>query len=425
MAIASTPYSEDRVQLVIVSGPRTDVGRKLATWTEYEFTEDLFTAANHFSFKLSLSGAGNDMAPEEYIEKVCELTLPDSVVQLELNGTLLSTGIIEDQFITEDENGEAFIEISGMDPAMVLLANEVEPTFKIKADTTLPDLAEQMLKPYRGHGINFEVVADDLANRSLLTGRVIQSGKTVQTSRGRAAVQRGDLGPSASFAKTTLADAQPHPAETEWDFIHRHAENLGVIPYMTADGDLTFIVPDYDQEELYAFTRIRNGDNSRTNIISGGRRRSMANAATSVHVVGRGSLYRSNDPRNKEPKKPRKKKPPISAIARTNMPFVWPRRRYIRDNNAWLNAEAQKIANRELAHRNANGIVYDYMVAGHTSRRGYRFSCNTMAHIYDELMRPTDDLSAYMTKRVVRKARKAATATSTSVTLVPKGAIVL
>lgn len=424
MSITSTPYSEDRVQLVIVSGPTRDVGRKLGTWTEYEFTEDLFTAANHFNFKLSLSGAGNDMAPEEYIERVCELTMPDAVVQLQLDGVLLSTGIIEEQFIGQDENGEAFIEVSGMDPAMVLLANEVEPNFKIKSDTTLPDLADQMLKEYRGNGISFEVVADDLANRTLLTGRVITSGKTVQTSRGRAAIQRGDLGPSASFAKTTLADAQPHPGETQWDFLHRHAENLGVIPYMTADGDLTFIVPDYDQEELYAFTRLRNGDNTRTNIISGGRRRSHAASATSVHVLGRGSLYRSADPRTVV-KKPRKKKPAITAIARTKTPFKWPRRRYIRDNNAWLVAEAEKIANRELAQRNANEVVYDYVVAGHTSRRGYRFCCNTMAHITDELVRPVDDLSAYLIKRVVRKSRKTTVATTTSVTLVPKGAIVL
>lgn len=424
-SITRTPYSEDRVQLVIVSGPGGARGMRLQTWTEYQYTEDLFTPANHFTFKLALSGSGTGLPSEEYITRVCALTLPDAVVKLELDGVLLGTGIIEDQWIGQDEKGNAFIEIEGMDPAMLLLSNEVDRNLKISTETTLPQIAEEILKPYRGKGISLEVIADDIANRTLLSGKLIQSGKTVQTSRGRAEISRGNFAPPTGFVKNTLADVRPHPGETEWDFIHRHAENLAVIPFMTAEGDLTFIAPDYDQEELYLFTRYR-GKPDKGNILSGGRRRSLASAATSVEVHGRGSLYRSYDPRVKANKKRgHKKKPPIRGTSTTPLEFTWPRKRYIRDMNPSNNEEAVRIANRELAHRNANTVVYDYVVAGHTNSAGYRYTANTMAHIHDELLRPTDDLSALVTKRVVRKTLSAENATTTAVTLVPKGAIIL
>jgi prophage tail gpP-like protein len=417
--------NEDRVQLSIASGPTRERGRRLNTWTEYEVEENLFKAANDFSFKLSLSGAGEDVPPEEYIERVCALTLPDAVFKLELDGVLLGTGIIVDQYIGESDEGEAMIEIQGMDPAMLLLSNEVDPKLQISSDTTLPDIADKLLQQYRGKGISLDVVADDIANRTLLTGRLIFSSKTVSTSRGPAAVKKG--GANEFFIKQTLADAQPHPGETEWDFLHRHAENIGVIPYFMADGNLCFIAPDYDQEELFKFQRLRNTSNNnpdKTNILRGGRRRSMANAATSVEVLGRGSLYRSADPRVTKARKT-KKKPAIRGTATTDLPFTWPRRRYLRDTNPSNNDEAKRVANRELAHRNANAVVYEYVVAGHRDKRNYAYTVNTMAHIRDELPRPTDDLAAFITRRVLRKSRAAQNGTLTELTLVPKGAIVL
>jgi len=414
--------NEDRVQLVIESAPNVrDVGRRLNTWTEYEFDEDMWKAANNFSFKLYLAGAGNDVPPEQYIERVCALTQPDAVVKLELDGTLLGTGIIVDQAIMEGEDGEAFIEVQGADPAVILLSNEVDPKLQISATTTVPEIAEQIIKPYRGHGLDLQINADDVANRTLLTGRLIFSSKTIQTSRGPAAVKKG--GTNDFFVKQTVADARPHPGETEWDFIHRHAENIGVIPYFTAEGNLAFTAPDYDQEELFKFKRLRSNPD-RTNILRGGRRLSNAATATSVHVLGRGSVYRSADPRVTH-RSSTKKKPPIFGTASTKLPFTWPRRRYIRDTNPSNSDEANRVAARELAHRNANAVVYEYVVAGHRDHRNYAYTVNTMAHIRDELPRPIDDLSALIVRRVIKKSRRPSMATTTEITMVPKGAIVL
>lgn len=421
--ITRKPYSEDRVQLIVISGPSGAIGKRLQTWTEYEYTEDLFTPANHFKFKLAISGAGTGVPSEKYIQNVMEYTQPDSVVKLELDGVLLGIGIIDTQEIMPGEDGQEYIEIEGMDPGMLLLANEVDPKLSISSDTTLPAIADTILKQYRGKGLDLEIVADDIANRSLLTGKIISSTKTIKTSRGQAEIQRGKYTPPTGFIKSELGDVRPHPGETEWAFLMRHAENLAVMPYFTADGDLTFIAPDYEQDELYLFSRYRNKPD-RGSILSGGRRKSMASAATSVEVLGRGSLYRSPDPRVKTKHK-RKTKPPIRGTSTATIPFTWPRRRHIRDMNPSNNEEAQRLANRELAHRNANCIAYEYVVAGHTNSAGYRYSVNTMAHIHDEVMRPTDDLSAYVTKRIVRKKTGGPNATTTAVTLVPKGAIIL
>jgi len=411
--------NEERVQLVVSSGPTRDLGRRLSTWTEYEFNENLFTPANHFSFTLGLTGAGNDVPPEEYIERVCALTVPDAIVRLELDGILLGTGIISEQTIVEDNDGQAYIKVQGMDPASLLLSNEVDPKLKISSLTTLPEIAESILAKYRGKGLELQIVADDIANRSLLTGKRIASQKTIKTSRGSVDVGKARTG----FVQATLADVQPHPGETEWDFIHRHAENLGVIPYFMADGSLCFVAPDYEQDPLYRITRMRSNPD-RSNVLSGFRRLSNTATATSVHILGRGSLYRSADP-NVKHRASTKSKPKIAGIANTTKPFIWPRRRFLRDTNPTNADEANRLAQRALAMRNANDITFSYVLAGHRNKANYAYTVNTMALILDELPRPKIDEPALITGRVLRKTRDQKNATTTELTLVPKGAIVL
>lgn len=414
--------NEDRVQLVVSSGPARDRGRRLSTWTKYEFHENLFTPANHFSFTLGLTGAGNDVPPEEYIERVCALTVPDAIVTLELDGILLGTGIISEQAIVEDEQGQAYIEVQGMDPASLLLSNEVDPKIKVSSLTTLPEIAETILARYRGKGLDLKIVADDIANRSLLTGKKIAAQKTIKTSRGSVAVNQGGVA-RTGFVQATLADVQPHPGETEWDFLHRHAENIGVIPYFMADGSLCFVAPDYDQDPLYRITRMLSNPD-RTNVLRGGRRLSNTATATSVHILGRGSLYRSADP-NVKHRTSTKTKPKIAGIANTKSDFIWPRRRFLRDTNPKNADEANRLAQRALAMRNANDVTYNYVVAGHRNKANYAYAVNTMALILDELPRPKIDVPALITGRVLRKSRAAENATTTELTLVPKGAIVL
>lgn len=414
--------NEDRVTMQILAGPTQERGRRLLTWTNYSVEEDLFQPANRASFKLAANGAGTDLPAAEYVERVSNLTLPDAVVALELDGIRLATMIIVDQHWEEGEDGQCFINIEALDPAHLLMENDVDRGLKIDSQTTLPDLAEKMLVKYRGLGIDLEVLSDDIANRSLLSGKVIASSKTIRTSRGEAAVRSSKV--NEYFIKQSLEDAQPHPGETEWDFLARHAENIGVITYFTADGNLCFTVPDYDQEELYSIRRSLT-DPDRSNILMGGRRLSSTNTATEIEVLGRGSLYHSADPRSTTKKRKTKKKPPIRGYAKTDRPIIWPRKRHVIDNNPVSNDQANRVAKRLMAHKNANGEVYEYKVAGFRSKRGYVYTVNTLCHIRDERIKPVVDLTGFITRRSLNKVRSETNSATTNLTLVPKGAIVL
>lgn len=413
----------DEVHLSILTGPAGQSGRKLTTWNGYRFTEDMFTPANSFEFSLALTGGGQDQPPESYVEAVCMLTQPDSVVQLEMGGLLLGTGIIEEQYVGEDDAGIESIVISGLDPATVLLNNEVDPHLQISGDTTLPQVAEQILKPYRGKGISFGIVADDQANRSILSGKKIQSRKTVSTSKGTASLKLSGSAPP-NFNKATLAEVRPHPGETEWDFLERHAENIGVLMYFTAQGDLAFIYPDYEQEEIFQLLR-RRGPSNDGNIQSGGQTRSHNGTATSVHVLGRGSLYHREDPTTKHRTRTKKVKPKIQATAKTDRKFLWRRDRYLRDTNPTSNAEALRIAKRELALRNAHAKAWEYVLKEHRDERGFHYTVNTMCHLRDEVQRPIVDTSAFITKRDVIRKERGDSVSQTTLTLVPKNSIVL
>jgi prophage tail gpP-like protein len=84
--------------------------------------------------------------------------------------------------------------------------------------------------------------------------------------------------------------------------------------------------------------------------------------------------------------------------------------------------EAEKVAKRELAERNANAETYEYQLAYHQAPDGVYYTVDTLARIIDELPRPLVDKVAYITKRAIVKNK---TSTSTSVVLVPSGAIQL
>jgi len=413
------------VRLVVGTAPTSDFGRVLDTWTEYQWTEGLFNGSNNGSFRLALTarGQGAGKPSEAYIKRACELTVPDTVVRLEIGEehALLATGIIVDQTIDGDDRDE-WISVDVSDPATVLMSNEVDVKMAVKGKT-LPQIADQILEPYRGKGLQLKVLSTYDANRDILTGKRanVSAQKTIRTSNGTAQVKIANE-PNTGFVKATIPDARPHPGETQWDFLSRHAANLGVLMAFSAEGNLIFCSPDYNQDAIYNLYRYRDESSKHLNtILRGGRKLSSNGTATSVHILGRGSLYRSKDPNVKKTRR-HKVKPKIQATAKTDRSFIWPRQRYVRDSHPKDNAAALKLAQRELAHRNANAEVYEYTLKDHQSARGVRYTVNTIAKLVDELPRPKVDKNVWLTTRMIRKSEQG---TFTSITAVPVGAIVL
>lgn len=446
--MALDPPLFEQAMLVIDAPNRPEFGTVLQTWTEYSYEKNLFQPSDTFSFKLAITATSGPNAPtEEYIKQMMALTVPDTVVKVVVGRDTLMTGIIGAQRVVGDKGGE-YVEVSGRDPASLLTDNEVDPKLKITRDTTLPDLADQILKRYRGKGLLLRVISDDRANRSIITGLVRKPQQTreyVDTSAGRirvnydkdtskAALADQVLGVKLAgqpkntapefFEKVTIADARPHPGETEWDFLDRHAKNLGVIPAMSAEGDLIFLRPDYNQPTLFTLRRrIGQALAQSNNILSGGRDLNYENTATKMHILGRGSLYRSERGTTKR-RRSSKKKTKIQNVAETALPFTWPRERYIRDSSPLTNADAGRVAARELAHRNSNAEVYTYDLPG-IGQSGLRFSYDTLAQVIDDLVRPGVNKTCYITKYAVRVTLGRDSSVRTSLTLVPKGAIIL
>lgn len=424
-------------------------GTILDTWDSYTFNKDLFTPSDTFQFRLAIAGqtSATKNRQEEYITKMMQVTMPDTIVRIMSGRDTLMTGIIGQRSIKGDK-GKEYIEVSGRDPASLLTDNEVDPKLKITRDTTLPDIADQILERYRGKGLSLKVISDDRTNRSIITGlsrKPQQKKEYASTSAGlirvnydpataQAALADQVLGiplakasPNVApdfFEKVTVADARPHPGETEWDFLDRHAKNLGVIPAMSVDGDLIFLRPDYNQRVLYTFRRrIGTATATSNNIMSGGQDLNYENTATSVHVLGRGSLYHSERGSKKRTRR-HKKKPKIQNVAVSTLPSTWPRERYIRDSSPSSNKDAGKVANRELAHRNSNAEVYTYEVPGH-GQNDIRWSYDTMAQVLDDLVRPGVNKTCYITKYTVTGTLGKTAAIKAMITMVPKGAIIL
>ena len=152
--------------LVIEAPNKAEFGTVLQTWTECSYEKDLFTPSDTFSFKLAITGTSGPNAPtEDYIRQMMALTVPDTVVKVVVGTDTLMTGIIGTQRISGDRTGE-YVEVSGRDPASLLTDNEVDPKLKITRNTTLPDLADQILQRYRGKGIPLRVFSDDRDQRT-------------------------------------------------------------------------------------------------------------------------------------------------------------------------------------------------------------------------------------------------------------------
>ena len=175
---------------------------------------------------------------------------------------------------------------------------------------------------------------------------------------------------------------------------------------MSADGNLIFFRPDYNQPVTFELRRYLRNKTTQNNILSGGVRRNTANTATRVKMLGHTSGKAGA-------------KTQVTAVAQMSESYVFPRTKVVRDGHAKDKPRAQKEANRALARANTNLITLEYTMQGH-AQDGLLYAPDTLAHVVDELC--DIDGTYYITARSIRKSRGE---TLTTLKLVPSGAIVL
>jgi prophage tail gpP-like protein len=426
------------VRLVVGNGPTADFGLTLDTWESYEVTQNILHGVGSFNFRVPLAGVSGTALDRDRIRNLMKATRPDVVVRLEQGErrTLLFRGLIDQQKISGDRNGE-HIEISGRDAAAALQDNECQQ--KQLSGKTLPQIADQLLERYRGKGIPYRVIASADANRDVLTGHVkgLAASKTIRTAKGKAPVKIGSGktgGTPVGFVSQTVKDARPHPGETEHAWLDRHAKNLGVMMYFSAEGDLIFTAPDYSLPAAYKIRRhLKNNLDDPNNVLSGSRVFDTASTASAVHIYGHASgrgeertqVSATVSAAGKEQRFTTDKATTSSSVSygQASQSSVWPRERTIRDAHAKTSDQAKKLAQRELARLNAGYESFVFEMADHQSPDGTIYAMDMMADLDDEVLDAKGLI--YITGRSIRKSRSDTNATTTTLQAVPKGAIVL
>ncbi len=427
--------------MVVGQGPSATFGKVISQWVSYEVTTSIFHPGS-FNFRLALAGVAGERIDRDEIRSRMLSTRPDTVVRLEQgeDRTLLFKGIIDRQFIGGDRNGE-FIDLSGRDAGQVLQDNECRQLSI--SGKTLPQVAEEIVARYRGKGFPFGVLASAEANRDILTGskKNLAAKKTIRTAKGKAPVKIGSGntgGPPPGFVSTDTKNARPHPGETEWAFLERHAKNLGVLMYFSAEGDLIFTAPDYSQDALYHLKRYLDpsGKGAQNNILSGGRAFDTGNTATAVHIYGHASgrgeersqvtakatIITDRGERVQAAEAKTSSGSSKTSYGTASSQSVWPRERTIRDSHAKTKDQATKLAQRELAQRAMNFESFEYVMDDH-GQDGIIYAVDTLTKLTDEVV----DFSGtvHITARTIKKARSDSNATTTTLQCLPKGAIVL
>jgi prophage tail gpP-like protein len=371
------------------------------------------------------------------------------------------TGIIDDSFVHGDRNG-AYIDVSGRDGMSLLQDNVASQKLVISGQKTLPLIADQVVSKYRGHGLDWTVFSDNESNRNILTGRTqplqarfgavntgtvrLKGGSVPITSR---AAQKIPV--STDFFSMPFAEARPHLGEYEFEYLDRHARNVGVMMWMDASGSLVFSQPNYAQTTLFKFYRFLPGQNAqRNNILSGGVRRNTANSATTVKVIGHAegreemrtqvTHTETLDPRvfqavlrttgdaakafsasivqTPSGQKRVIKRETVESVT-TFGNYSWPRAKVVRDAHATTTTRAKHVARRAISRANTNLVTVQYEVQGY-EQNGFVFAPDTIAYVLDEIGGIEGEF--YITGRTLKKDRGSE---KTMLKMVPVGAIVL
>ena len=456
----------DRVRLKVLDPARPDSGGvTLDTWESYTFENDLFTPADSFSFRLGLTRPTGRRLTAEYLDKIRDLLKPDTVVRLTIGDQEIAagTGIIDDSFVHADRSGGAFVDVSGRDGMSLLQDNVASQKLTISGAQTLPTIADAVVAKYRGHGLDWAVLSDNASNRNILTGKVqplvprfgqignkVRLGGNVEVPITSRAAQKIPV--SVDFFRQPFEEARPHMGEYEYEFLDRHARNVGVMMWMDEAGSLVFSQPDYSQSAIFKFYRFLPGQNAiKNNILSGGVRRNTANSATTVKVIGhaegreemRTQVVHTEtlDPRVFQAvlrtggdlvdafssavvstptgqKRVLKTRSTVESVT-TFGNYSWPRAKVVRDAHAKDKTRAQHVARRAISRANTNLVTLEYEVQGY-EQNGYVFAPDTVAYVEDEIGGVRGEF--YITGRTLKKDRRSET---TTVKMVPVGAIVL
>lgn len=407
-----------------------EAGVAIDAWQSYSIESDLFTPADAFSLTLG-AGSSSSTQTKKTIDYLREVFAPGEQVKVYCGHgetrALQMTGVVDSYDVRNDASGGTTFAVTGRDRARFLVGNDM-PLDIFEKNDTLQSLASKALErfgiPVRGDAtLNRQVMAGGISQKKLRTLQDQARAKGIPTAlmsdKIAASIERGRLSldrlaraintksvNALELYQIRIQDAKPRAGESIWEFLSRHAARNGAMLRMTCDGALMIMGIDDDQDPTLNLRRIMK-DGASNNIISGGMRNDLGNAASRVEVYGkskRNSAERSA----------------FKGVAEAPLLQGPYQLTVIRDNSIRTEADAQKRAEYELAKSREGSRVVEYTLRGHGTGKSV-YAVDTVYSVEDDVTGTYGP--HYVTSRTLQCSE--GTGPTTMIRALPRGAIVM
>lgn len=362
---------------------------------EVSVTHDLLAPSSPFTLTLWRTAS---MVPWPRTD-LWPLLLCDETIEVAVDGAVQVRGLISAVKPTASHEGSP-LTITGRDYVSVAQESDADPSLSLR-NVTLVDALERLFAPL---GVNVVVGAQAEAARNALAG-ARPGTRTTTTARARRAHR--------------VDQFRVRVGERVWQLAQQLCRRHGYLLYSAPYGGGVGLVidrPAYDAPVRYAFTRrwVEAETRFTGNILSGGRTTDVSRVPSDVTVFGHDAVASREDARLRA-------RVENEGLAHPRVAGTQPRRpRYIRDDRARTVDTCTQRARREIAEAMAGFDVHEYAVQGF-GQGGYLYAINGMARVDDDVTGVHGD--CLITQVTLKRSRAAAT--TATVRLVPRGAIVI
>lgn len=376
---------------VVVDFPHHEIslvidGQQVKGWESYEIVTSLLEPANHFTVRMPFS------------RDAWDLCKTDREVRVLVDDVVIMRGWIDERTVPEDDE---VLEVTGRS-RVSRLVQESAPGISF-AGADVFTLIKQVAAPWFTN-----VIVSNATNRNILRGR----GKKAKAF---------DRGVVLHTKKPVGSHIQP--GSTRWQVIETLLSQAGYICFETGDGSALFVgEPNYDQEIQYSFFQpaANSKRTAESTVIGLGVRESTADRYSRIIVVGSGQGTDANYGAAVASRYAEAKDNPDDPDG-VGLSFTEPKR-LIRPLAVQSNAEAQELADREMARRDIHKQSITVRAPGHGQVLGgiypTLFTYDTIAAVEDE--RTGIAGLFYVTGCTYRSQRKGGE--ETLLMLAPKGA---
>jgi hypothetical protein len=206
---------------------------------EYEYSENWLEPSDHFSFTL---------AQKELSQKDAAILQPGATIIPTIDGHPQSVMILDEPTVTHSREDGTVIHCACRDWHSVFVDAQVDPRARFVPSMSLLDL---ITTAYTNINPNLLFVADSIANRNVITGRIY----------GQKTTKKGKVS-----ARLKLGEENPYPNEGLFAFVSRVAQRFGLWIRPAADGKTIIIAePDFGSPIRYGLQHALGADSVNNN----------------------------------------------------------------------------------------------------------------------------------------------------------------